>query len=126
MLMVNTSWYEPKRNRNARYISLGVSDLARATEFYDAVLGALGYIRQFELRALAAFRADVLSALARIFVEAIFTRHRAWAKRHGLGDAPSGAVLFVHAPMSRRPRCDCRHKAIPCFGTKGRRQPVEN
>jgi hypothetical protein len=44
---------------------------------------------------LAAFRADVLSALARIFVEGIFARHRAWAKGRGLVDAPSGAVLFV-------------------------------
>ena len=49
----------------------------------------------FELRALAAFRADVLSALGRIFVEAIFSRYRAWAKGQGLGDAPTGAVTHV-------------------------------
>jgi hypothetical protein len=50
----------------------------------------------FELRALAAFRGDVLSALARVFVESVFARNRAWAKRQGLGgDAASGAVTFV-------------------------------
>jgi hypothetical protein len=49
----------------------------------------------WELRALAAFKADVLSALARIFVEAIFARHRRWAKEKGLGEAPSGAVTHV-------------------------------
>ena len=49
----------------------------------------------FELRALAAFRADVLSALARMFIEAVFTRYRSWAKREGLGDAPTGAVTHV-------------------------------
>ena len=49
----------------------------------------------FELRALAAFRADVLSALARVFVEAIFARQRAWAKNNGLAEARSGAALFV-------------------------------
>ena len=49
----------------------------------------------FELRALAAFRADVLSALGRCFIEAVFARYRAWAKRHGLGDAPTGAVTHT-------------------------------
>jgi hypothetical protein len=50
----------------------------------------------FELRALAAFRADVLSALARAFVESVLARHRTWAKHQGLtGEAPSGAVTFV-------------------------------
>jgi hypothetical protein len=50
----------------------------------------------FELRALAAFRADVLSALARVFVESVFARHRVWANHQWLrGDAPSGAVTFV-------------------------------
>jgi hypothetical protein len=57
-----------------------------AAHLVDRVLPAVP-VRQwvlslpFELRAMAAFRADVLSTLARIFVEAIFTRHRAWAKR---------------------------------------------
>jgi hypothetical protein len=49
----------------------------------------------FELRALAAFRADVLSALVRIFLEAVFARYRAWAKRERLGDAPTGAVTHI-------------------------------
>ncbi len=49
----------------------------------------------FELRALAAFRADVLASLVRIFVEAIDRRHRTWAKHVGLGDAPTGAVTHV-------------------------------
>jgi len=49
----------------------------------------------WKLRALAAFKADVLSALARIFVEAIFARHQSWAKSRGLGPAPSGAVTHV-------------------------------
>jgi hypothetical protein len=38
----------------------------------------------FELRRLAAFKADVLSALARIFVEAIFAEQRGRAKRAGI------------------------------------------
>ena len=49
----------------------------------------------FELRALAAFRADVLSAMGRMFIEAVFARYQAWAKREGLGDAPTGAVTHV-------------------------------
>jgi len=49
----------------------------------------------FDLRALAAFRADVLSALVRIFIEAVFARYRAWAKREGLGAAPTGAVTHI-------------------------------
>jgi Putative transposase/Transposase zinc-binding domain len=49
----------------------------------------------FELRALAAFRADVLSALGRIFVEAIFARQRAWGKCAGLVGVKSGAVTHV-------------------------------
>jgi hypothetical protein len=49
----------------------------------------------FDLRGLAAFRADVLSALSRIFVESIFTRYRASARRAGLDGAECGAVTFV-------------------------------
>lgn len=49
----------------------------------------------FELRALAAFRANALSALSRIFVEAIFARHRACARRQKLGEVVSGAVTHV-------------------------------
>lgn len=30
------------------HISIGVGDLRRSAEFYDAVLGALGYVRVFE------------------------------------------------------------------------------
>jgi hypothetical protein len=71
-----------------------------AAHLVDRVLPAVP-VRQwvlslpFELRALAAFRADVLSALARLFVEAIFSRQRSWAKRQGLREAPSGAITFV-------------------------------
>jgi hypothetical protein len=49
----------------------------------------------YELRRLAAFKADVLTALGRIFVEAIFASHRARAKRHGIADEQGGAVTFV-------------------------------
>jgi hypothetical protein len=55
----------------------------------------------FELRALAAFRADVLSALARLFI--VFTRYRSWAKRHGLGDAPTGAVTHAEVRIVGQP-----------------------
>jgi hypothetical protein len=49
----------------------------------------------YELRRLAAFKADVLTALGRIFVEAIFSSYRVRAERDGaLGQC--GAVNFVH------------------------------
>jgi putative transposase/transposase-like zinc-binding protein len=71
-----------------------------AAHLVDRVLPAVP-VRQWvlslpwELRALAAFKADVLSALARIFVGAIFARHQAWAKGQGLGESPTGAVTHV-------------------------------
>ena len=71
-----------------------------AAHLVDRVLPAVP-VRQWvlslpwELRALAAFKAPVLSALGRIFVEAIFAKHRTWAKSRGFADAPSGAVTFV-------------------------------
>jgi hypothetical protein len=46
----------------------------------------------YELRRLAAFKADVLTAVGRIFVEAIFASYRARAKRHGIADGQGGAV----------------------------------
>jgi Putative transposase len=49
----------------------------------------------FELRGLAAFRADVLSALVRIFIEAVFARYRARGRAQGIGDPQPGAVTFV-------------------------------
>jgi hypothetical protein len=49
----------------------------------------------YELRKLAAFKADVLTALGRIFVEAIFAGYRARAHREGLEDAQCGAITFV-------------------------------
>ena len=49
----------------------------------------------FELRALAAFRADVLSALGRIFVEEVFRRYRSRAKARGQPAAQCGAITFV-------------------------------
>ncbi len=49
----------------------------------------------FELRKLAAFNAEVLTALGRIFVESLFGRYRAWSKRSGLERAQCGAINFV-------------------------------
>ena len=49
----------------------------------------------FELRRLAAFNADVLTALGRIFVEAVFASYRARAKRDGVREAQCGAINFV-------------------------------
>ena len=49
----------------------------------------------YELRRLAAFKADVLTAVGRIFVEAIFASYRARAKRDGIEDGQCGAVKFV-------------------------------
>ncbi len=72
-----------------------------AAHLVDRVLPAVP-VRQwvlslpFELRALAAFRADVLAALVRIFVEVVSGRYRTQARKQALGDAPTGAVTFVH------------------------------
>jgi len=49
----------------------------------------------FELRRLAAFKADVLAALARIFVEATFATYSARAKHAGIEGAQCGSVLCV-------------------------------
>jgi hypothetical protein len=49
----------------------------------------------FELRRLAAFKADVLAALARMFVEATFATYRARAKHAGIEGAQCGSVLCV-------------------------------
>ena len=49
----------------------------------------------YELRRLAAFKADVLTALGRLFVEAIFASYRARAKRDGVRDGQCGAINFV-------------------------------
>jgi hypothetical protein len=71
-----------------------------AAHLVDRVLPALP-VRQwvlslpFELHLAAAFRADVLSALGRIFVEAVFARHRAWAKERGPGKVAAGAITHV-------------------------------
>jgi hypothetical protein len=71
-----------------------------AAHLVDRVLPAVP-VRQwvlslpFELRALAAFRADVLSALGRLFVEAVFGRYHAQARGGGLGSLRCGAVTFV-------------------------------
>ena len=71
-----------------------------AAHLVDRVLPAVP-VRQwvlslpFELRALAAFRADVLSALGRHFVEAVFARGRAWARRQKLAGTAGGAVTHV-------------------------------
>jgi hypothetical protein len=49
----------------------------------------------YELRKLVAFKADVLTAVARIFVESVFASYRARAKRAGIVQAQCGAVNFV-------------------------------
>jgi hypothetical protein len=49
----------------------------------------------YELRRLAAFKAKVLTALARTFVEAIFASYRARAKGDGIHGAECGSVLCV-------------------------------
>jgi hypothetical protein len=49
----------------------------------------------YELRKLAAFKADVLTAMGRFAVEAIFARYRAGAKQAGVADGQCGAINFV-------------------------------
>jgi hypothetical protein len=49
----------------------------------------------YELRRLAAFKAEVLTSLARTFVEATFATYRARAKREGIDGAECGSVLCV-------------------------------
>jgi hypothetical protein len=49
----------------------------------------------FELRALAAFKPEVLRAMASLFVDAIFGLYRARARRGGLRGGECGAVTFV-------------------------------
>jgi hypothetical protein len=49
----------------------------------------------YELRRLAAVKADVLTGLGRIFVDAIFASYRARARRYGLEDGQGGAINFV-------------------------------
>lgn len=49
----------------------------------------------YELRKLAAFRADVLTALARIFVESVFAVYRAQARRRAIVAPQGGSVTFV-------------------------------
>lgn len=71
-----------------------------AAHLVDRVLPAVP-VRQwvlslpFELRMLAAFRADVLSALSRIFIESIFARYRARARDLPVENPECGAVTFV-------------------------------
>jgi hypothetical protein len=58
-------------------------------------------VRQFvlslphELRMLAAFKPDVLTALSRIFVEEVFRNYRQRAERHGIDAGEGGAVTLV-------------------------------
>jgi hypothetical protein len=49
----------------------------------------------YELRRLAAFKADVLTALARMFVEAVFASYRSQARRDGIENPQCGSVNFV-------------------------------
>jgi hypothetical protein len=49
----------------------------------------------YELRKLVAFKADVLTAVARKFVDSVFAAYRARARRHGVAAPQCGAVNFV-------------------------------
>ena len=49
----------------------------------------------YELRKLAAFKADVLTAIGRTAVEAIFASYRRRARRHGIENGQCGAINFV-------------------------------
>jgi Putative transposase/Transposase zinc-binding domain len=49
----------------------------------------------YELRKLVAFKADVLTAIGRIAVDAIFATYRDRAKRHGVQAGECGAINFV-------------------------------
>jgi len=51
----------------------------------------------YELRKLVAFKADVLTAVARIFVESVFASNRARAKRNGVEAPKCGASAAVRA-----------------------------
>jgi len=59
----------------------------------------------FELRALAAFKPEVLRAIARLFAEAIFSVYRTRARRDGLTGGESGAVTFVQRFGYRHSYC---------------------
>ena len=56
----------------------------------------------FELRALVAFKPEVLRAMARLFVESIFGLDRTRARRDGLMGGECGAVTF-RAAVRREP-----------------------
>ncbi len=49
----------------------------------------------YELRKLVAFKADVLTAIARIFVDSVFATYRTCAKRDGIENPQGGSVNFV-------------------------------
>ena len=49
----------------------------------------------FELRMLAAFKAPVLSALVRIFFEALSWHYKTWASKIGIQPCNMGAITFV-------------------------------
>ena len=71
-----------------------------AANLVDRVLPAVA-VRQWvlslpwDLRALAAFKSDVLSALVRMFVEAIFARYQKWATSQGAPKPSCGAITHV-------------------------------
>ena len=96
-----------------------------AAHLVDRVLPPNVPVRQYvlslpyELRRLAAYKADVLTALGRIFVEAIFASYRARAKRRGIEDGQCGAVNFVQRVGSlNQPPCP-----LPCRGSRWRVHP---
>jgi hypothetical protein len=48
-----------------------------------------------ELRMLAAFKPDVLTALSRIFANTVLTSYRQRAERHGIEGGVSGSITLV-------------------------------
>jgi hypothetical protein len=68
----------------------------------------------YELRKLVAFKADVLTAIARIFVESVFAVYRARAKRTGMRDAQCGAVNFVQRFGSLNLHCHYHLLVLDC------------
>jgi hypothetical protein len=71
-----------------------------AANLVDRVLPAVPIRRwvltlPWDLRALAAFKSDVLSALVRIFAETLFTRYQKWATSRNASTPWCGAITHV-------------------------------
>ena len=53
----------------------------------------------YELRRLAAFKADVLTALGRGFIDVVFASYRRRARRRGIADGQCGAIYGQYPPQ---------------------------